>query len=372
MLVSIIVPIFNAEKFLHTCIESVIGQSYREIELVLIEDGSTDTSKSICEQYTFTDNRVKLFSQKNQGPAAARNNGVKQAQGEYIFFLDADDFIDKNSIKILSDAARQHRPDLVMGNFSKQENNNRIIPQEVTFKIGAKPFTDPLKMLTRTDINNYLKHFLQYPSNHLISYCWARLYKTAIIKDNNIFANEEMHLFEDLIFNLEYLKHAQTTIFINQGIYNYVMHNSHISASMAIFNANSLIRDMTIFHDKVNEFMQNTPSRTTTSAPKDLTLENITPKKIDPKIGHALIHYAIIFIIRACRQVNRENRKLIHSEISTLINAPLLQDCLNHYQPTKNNSRLLPLLMKTRQTNLIILLSNYKARKRYGNLSKKE
>ena len=186
MLISIIVPVYNAENFLHICIESVVGQSYKEIELILIDDGSTDNSKTICEQHALTDKRVKVFSQKNQGPAAARNSGVRHAQGEYIFFLDADDFIDKNSLEILIEAASQYQPDLVMGNFSKLENDGQTIPQTVSFKIGAEPFARQLKKLSQTDINNYLRHFLRYPSNHLISYCWARLYKSSIIKDNHI------------------------------------------------------------------------------------------------------------------------------------------------------------------------------------------
>ncbi len=200
----------------------------------------------------------------------------------------------------------------------------------------------------------------------MISYCWARLYRASIIKDNNISANEDMHLFEDLVFNLEYLKHTRTTIFINQSIYNYVMHNSHISASMAIINADSLLHDMAIFHKKVGDFLQKRSDEIT--QPDDSTAQNTSQEKIEQEIGHALIHYAIIFIVRSCRMVTRENRKLIHKEIAKLINTQLVQTCLNYYRPTKGNSRLLPLLMKAKQANLIILLSNYKARRRYGKL----
>ena len=150
MLISVIIPVYNAEDFLQICLDSVIGQSHTKIELILIDDGSTDKSRSICEQYALTDKRVKVFSQKNQGPAAARNNGVRHSRGDYIFFLDADDFIDKNSLKILIEAANQYQPDLVMGNFSKRENDGQIMPQKVSFKIGAEPFDGQLKKLSQT------------------------------------------------------------------------------------------------------------------------------------------------------------------------------------------------------------------------------
>lgn len=369
MLVSIITPVYNAENFLPKCIASVLEQSYTKIELILINDGSTDKSKTICEQYTLADKRVKFLSQKNQGPAAARNTGVNLAQGDYIFFLDADDFIDKDSIKILINAAHQYQSDLVMGNFSKQENGGQTISQQVSFQTGESPFTSDLKALTRTDLNNYLRHFLKHPSNHLMSYCWARLYKTSIIKNNNIVANEKMRLFEDLIFNLEFLKHTQTTIFINRSIYNYVLHNNHISASMAVLDSTSLIHDMEIFHREIKNFLQQKTAALTTRSSNFVDI-NISPEKIEQEIGHALIHYAIIFIVRSCRQVNQNNRELIQTEISRLIDAPIIRMSLNHYRPTKGNSRLLPLLMKTRQTTLIIHLGSYKAHRRYGKFRK--
>src|SRR3989339_192818 len=117
MLVSVIVPVYNAEKFLKRSIESVINQSYNNLELILVNDGSNDKSEVICEQYALLDRRIKVITQKNKGPAAARNTGVSNASGECIFFLDADDFIATRTLEILISEYSAHQPDLVMSNF---------------------------------------------------------------------------------------------------------------------------------------------------------------------------------------------------------------------------------------------------------------
>jgi glycosyltransferase involved in cell wall biosynthesis len=355
MLISVIVPVYNAEKFLHKSIESVINQSYENIELILVNDGSTDSSEMMCNQYALADKRIKVISQKNSGPAAARNTGIRQATGDFVFFLDADDFIEKNALEILVAKYNQYQPDLVMANFSKLENNGEIIKQNITFRPNDEPFESQLKELSKKDIGAYVRHFLKHPSNHLISYCWGRLYKLSIIKNNGIFSNENLRLFEDFIFNLDYLKHTNETVFVNKSLYTYTMHNDHVSVSMAIINSDSLLHDMNVFKSKACEFLE-------------LINSNTMEFDIEKEIGHALIHYVIIFLIRSCRQINRHNRKMIYNEIDKIVKAPILRDSLRHYSPSKSNSRILPLLMKLKLINLIMLFCKYKAYKRYGKL----
>lgn len=356
MLISIIIPVYNAKKFLNKSIESVINQSYKNIELILVNDGSTDNSEKICNKYALADKRIKVISQKNSGPAAARNTGIRHATGDFIFFLDADDFIEKNTMEILIAKYNQYKPDLVMTNFSKLENNGEIVKQKVSFHPDNGPFEHQIKELSKTDIVNYVRHFLKYPSNHLVSYCWARLYKLSIIKDNNIFANENMRLFEDFVFNLDYLKHTNKILFVNESLHTYTMHNIHVSASMVIVNSDSLLHDMNVFKRKASEFLQQT---------KDNTINTMDIKK---EVGQTLIHYVIIFVIRSCRQTTRHNRKKIYNEINKIINAPIFKESLKHYSPSKGNSRILPLLMKLKLVNLIIPFCRYKAYRRYGKL----
>lgn len=356
MLISIIVPVYNAEKFLNKCIESVINQSYKSIELILINDGSTDNSEMICNKFALSDKRIKVFLQKNSGPAAARNSGIRNAKGDFIFFLDADDVIEKNAIEILIGKYNQYQPDLVMSNFSKLENNGDLIKQSVTFRPDDEPFEHQIKELSKTDVIAYVRHFLKHPSNHLISYCWARLYKSSIIRKNNISSNEDMRLFEDFVFNLEYLKHTNKIIFVNDNLYTYTMHNNCVSASMAIINSDSLLHDMNVFKARALEFLQLSNSDT------------LNTSGIKKEIGHALVHYVIIFLIRTCRQITKDNRDRIYNEIDKIVNAPIFKDSLQYYAPSKGNSRILPLFMKLNLVGLIMLLCKHKAYKRYGRL----
>jgi len=353
-LVSVIIPVYNADKFLLKSVESVLDQTYSELELILVNDGSTDSSEDQCRHLSNEDSRVKVYSQKNMGPASARNHGLAKASGDYIFFLDADDFIELDAVKILIGANKEDKYDLVMGNFSKLENNGRIVKQSVTFKTGDRAFHDKLKRLDRPEINDYVKHFLKHPSNHLISYCWARLYKNSIIKAHHLRANETMHLFEDFIFNLQYLRVSNSVLFVNSSIYNYVMHNSHVSASMSVLNSNSLLHDMNLFDTEVlNYYTQ-------------MGISDEELKLLIREIGHALVHYTIIFIVRSCRNMNNNIKMILYNEIKRLINDPLMIKSLKCYMPAKGNSRVVPLLMRFKMIKLLMMLGHHKAIKRYG------
>lgn len=352
-LISVVVPVYNAENFLKRSIESVINQSHQNIELILVNDGSTDGSEAICNQYVSADKRIKVISQKNSGPATARNTGVSNVVGTFVFFLDADDFIDGKTFEILIAEYNKHQPDLVMGNFCKLENNGQTIDQSAIFSPDGEPFTNDIKTLSQAEIAPYVRHFLKYPSNHLISYCWGRLYKLSIIKDNNILAREDMRLFEDFVFNLEYLKHISKIVFVNKPLYVYVMHGSHISASMSIIDSDSLSHDMNIFRTKAMEFFR-------------LVAGQTDGFDAEREIGHTLIHYAIIFMVRSCRLATRDTKQKIRREINKLINAPVFMESLMYYSPTKGNSRILPLLARFKLVGSIILYCKYKAYRRYG------
>ena len=357
MRVSVVIPVYNAAMFLEKAVKSVLDQTYKDIELILIDDGSTDDSQKKCEAFTLIDNRVRVVTQENRGPAAARNTGVRHASGDFVFFLDADDYIERTALEKLTSSYEQYRADLVMGNFCKLENNGKILDQGVSFSSENIPFVGKIKVLTTSDIQQYVRHFLKYPSNHLISYCWARLYKLSVIKKEGICANENMRLFEDFAFNLDYLKHTDKVVFVNEPIYTYTMHNSHISASMSIVNGKGLLHDMNIFRERARAFFYETG------------IDAESGFDIEQEIGHTLIHYFIIFLVRSCRLLNRSNQKKISDEIKKIIESPLYRESLPNYTPLKGNSRVLPFLTRLKLLRFIMIYCKYKAYKRYGRLS---
>lgn len=126
--VSIIVPIYNAEKFIHRALEHLCGQTYENLEILLINDGSTDNSLALCEQWAQKDARIRIVSQENAGVSAARNHGLEQATGDYVFFADADDWVDKNAIEILVSAAQETGADVATCKL--QEENAMAKPEE--------------------------------------------------------------------------------------------------------------------------------------------------------------------------------------------------------------------------------------------------
>ena len=352
MRVSVVVPVHNAERFIERAVESVLGQSYRDIELLLVDDGSSDTSADRCSAYASNDSRVSVITQENRGPAAARNTGIDNASGDFIFFLDADDYLEPETLEKLIACHHKYQPDLVMANFRKLEVDGRIIDQRAVFSPDNIEFDGWIKALSAADIRDYVRHFFKYPSNHPISYCWARLYKRSIIEREMLRFDETMRLFEDFVFNLAYLKRAYMVIFVNEPLYTYTMHSRHVSFSMSILNAESLVHDMTVFRQKASDFFQ--------------VGADMDADRIAGEIGHTLIHYVIIFFIRSCRLTTRHNRKKIYARIRTIITSSIYRESLPHYVPQKGNSRIFPFLTRMKLIALTIYYCRHKAYKRYG------
>ncbi|MBT8342131.1 MAG: glycosyltransferase [Desulfatitalea sp.] len=357
MLISVVIPVYNSEAFLQRAVHSVTGQTHGNIELILVDDGSTDRSRERCDTFALADQRIKVLSQQNKGPACARNTGVRHASGEFICFLDADDYLDHRALEKLVSAYERTGADLMMSNFRKLENNGEIVHQDVCFSPENFPFSGREKILSRKDMQQYVRHFFKYPSNHLISYCWARLYKRSIIRAYDIYANERMKLFEDFAFNVDYLAHTQQVVFVNEPLYTYVMHNSHVSISMDIIRAAGLVNDMNQFRKKAKCFFMKTAS----SSEKNVD--------IDQEIGHTLIHYVIVFMVRTCRLLNSNNRKRIAAQIGQVIGSPIFRESLSQYRPTKGNSRIFPFLTKLKLVRLTMIYCRHKAFKRYGKMA---
>lgn len=134
-LISIIVPVYNSEEYLRLCIESVINQSYKNIEIILINDGSTDNSGEICNTYANNDNRIRVIHTKNNGPATARNIGIENSKGSLIFFIDADDYIENNALELLVKNYNQHKAEIIVGDFNKIKNG--IVEKSMMFPFQA-------------------------------------------------------------------------------------------------------------------------------------------------------------------------------------------------------------------------------------------
>jgi glycosyltransferase involved in cell wall biosynthesis/organic radical activating enzyme len=208
--VSVCVPIFNSEKYLTRCVDSILAQTYENIEIVLVNDGSTDNCGLICDEYARVDPRVVVVHKKNQGEASARNAGLRAARGDYVMFIDSDDEYLPNAVELMIDAAKSNNVDLVMGGYLERRN------QIEHFATGhVRRYT------AREAAQSYLYPDCSYGITYIISTVNAKLFRREIINKNNILFDERFVIGNDLIFICDYLSHADTIYDVFAPIYVY-------------------------------------------------------------------------------------------------------------------------------------------------------
>lgn len=211
-LISIIVPVFNASLYLPKCVDSILAQSFTAWELILIDDGSTDNSLEICQHFKERDFRVKVYLQSNHGPSSARNIGIQYANGDYIAFIDADDWIEPTMLEQMYFSIKD--ADLcICGYF-------RDFVQVAPHHIKSTQVTTPSQHInTITEFEAVLNTlYLKSYMNSL----WNKLYKRSIIWDNKIRFDNNIFLGEDLLFNLRYLCFCKKTEIISDCLYHYI------------------------------------------------------------------------------------------------------------------------------------------------------
>lgn len=215
--VSIIVPVYNNEKYLHICIESILNQIYKNIEIILINDGSTDQSGEICDEYAKVYNRVKVIHQENRGVSAARNVGLQHATGKYIQFADSDDFLSDKFTQTLVDFMQNHHCDNVVCGYNSITVNTSGALNTIKFSVEESV----------CDIRDFMANFYQYYENHLINSPCNKLYKRDLILKNGVVFDEAFCLGEDLIFNMQYLTNVKNVGIVSECLYYYVHTNEN-------------------------------------------------------------------------------------------------------------------------------------------------
>lgn len=205
-LVSVIIPVYNAEKYLRECLDSVLTQTFEGFELLLINDGSTDNSGSICEEYAKSDSRVVVFHKKNNGVSAARNTGIDKSNGKFIVFVDSDDYVEPNFLENLFNDSKE--AELVISGIVKIKKDK--IDSSINF---------PDRIVDIADKQTYLE---EYPISDF-GYPFSKIYKKQILDKYQIRFFEDVHMFEDVLFLFEYLKFCDKIKFNDKSLYNYVI-----------------------------------------------------------------------------------------------------------------------------------------------------
>ena len=215
-LISIIVPIYNTAEFLRECVGSILNQTYRNLEIILVDDGSTDDSGQICDEYARADSRVVVIHKENQGVASTRNAGLHKAQGEYIMFVDSDDWIDCKMCSVLIEAVSKYKTQAAMCSYMR-EYPDKSLPKEIVQQ--DKVFTG--KDLQRK-LCGPIGDELKQPENmECFNSLWGRVYPANLIKGLSIIDTRIVGTSEDLLFNLEAFAHIESIVYINKPMYHY-------------------------------------------------------------------------------------------------------------------------------------------------------
>lgn len=206
--ISIIIPVYNVEKYLATCLDSVINQTYKNLEILLIDDGSTDSSGLICEQYSKKDTRIKTIHKKNGGLSDARNVGISYASGDYISFIDSDDFIDINTFTILDQYIKQYNADIITFNYYDYYNKDKISPHLLFNNLKFYSQQEFHSTFTKDLFNKYEMNVT----------AWNKVYKRKIF--NNI-KFPYGKLFEDTFSAIYILNQCNNILVIPYTLYYY-------------------------------------------------------------------------------------------------------------------------------------------------------
>lgn len=208
-LISVIVPVYNVGKYVGRCLNSIIHQSYTNLEIIVINDGSTDNSLSVCEEYAAKDKRIKLITQENRGLSGARNTGLRNYTGEFVSFVDSDDWIHKNMIEYLYYVLIRHNSE--MGLCASLRVSEETIQDKEFTKLEGEAYSR----------DKFMKLFL----NGTITACWSRLFRKAIISG---FEFPEGLNCEDFIFMYEAIRRLKTVAVIDLPLYYYFVREDSI------------------------------------------------------------------------------------------------------------------------------------------------
>lgn len=231
-LISIIVPVYNVEKYLNRCIESIVSQTYKKLEIILVDDGSSDKCPQICDEWAKKDSRIKVIHKENHGVSSARNTGLINSKGDYIGFVDPDDYIEHNMYEELLYSLKESNMKISMCGYSKIKDNEILSTYICDDKIISSE-----KLLN--DIFNEI----------FMGVVWNKLFVRTLFINNEkqILFNENIHYCEDILILVNILNSKDNIAIIKKPLYNYIVVNTSITHSiisekkLTIINAIDLI-----------------------------------------------------------------------------------------------------------------------------------
>ena len=256
--VSIIVPAYNTERYINKCIESLMAQSYGELEIILINDGSNDKTLSICEKFKIEDKRIHIIDKPNTGVSDCRNIGIRQATGEYIVFVDSDDYVSSDYIRTMVSAIKKEDVQMAcIEYFLTNEDGSKEAEHESMLKRNECIELRPDEAVNLLNENKSFQGYL-----------WNKMFLKEILIKNNIFFDTRIKIWEDMLFCLKYLLNVNCVYYMNIPLYHYVQRSSSAMGSVTNWEGNTheialaemwkLIKNKPgAFHDYIRDYYAN-------------------------------------------------------------------------------------------------------------------
>jgi glycosyltransferase involved in cell wall biosynthesis len=241
---SVILPVYNSEEYLHECLESILKQSYSKFEIIVINDGSTDSSGEICNEFAKKDERIKVIHQVNMGQTFARGVGMEVSQGEYIVFADSDDWLESNELSVLYKNIKKFAADIIFFDFYSHTSKGAIVKNVNSInKITLKK--EGVNTIAR---NLLFDQQLPFGNVSIFPSLWSKAFKRDLLLANYNKINKELSVGEDLVLLASCLSQAKTIAYCDQALYNYrLLPNSvyHRYNPKAVANINLLYKNLT-------------------------------------------------------------------------------------------------------------------------------
>ena len=219
-LVSIIVPVYNVESYLSPCLESIQRQSWRNLEVLMVDDGSTDGSSAVCADMAVADPRFRLLRQENAGVSAARNAALTLAGGKYLQFVDGDDRIHPQATETLVHAAEAMGADLVLSHFYRVDGERQAVRGHIKGE----------RLLTRQE---FAREMVKAPANYYYGVLWNKLYRRSIVESRGLRFEREVAWGEDFLFNLEYIRSVRLVAAVPRPLYYYIKRPGSLVSTQA-------------------------------------------------------------------------------------------------------------------------------------------
>jgi Glycosyltransferases involved in cell wall biogenesis len=321
-------PVFNAEKRIRVSIQSILDQTFKNFELILVDDGSVDGSPMICDEYSVIDNRVKVIHQPNKRVSEARNAGIKESKGDFISFVDADDIIDVNTYEKVMGLLSDDSIDMVIFGMRFDYYKNNVIYKSVTRSVDRSLLID---------MNNFKNEFFYLYDNNYLSPVWNKVIKAAIVKENDIWFEKEMSFLEDFEFSLDILEKSKKIFVLSDPFYEYY-HNLKVGSLERRPNIDC-IRNFQILDMKLRNFAEGFELD-----------EGLNARKINGMI----IRYYIIAIEKIFS--SSESFKYKYKEMKDIIATEEIKNALNKDYVTRGRLRVVYYLLKKRKYIILFLL----------------